>query len=69
VKRWRPRSSFDDFADVRPQVDLDRDDGTNMALVQRRPLGVVAAITPWNSALYVTAMKIAPALAPATPLS
>jgi acyl-CoA reductase-like NAD-dependent aldehyde dehydrogenase len=54
---------FDDFASLRPPVELDRDDGTNMARVQRRPLGVVAAITPWNSALYVTAMKIAPALA------
>jgi acyl-CoA reductase-like NAD-dependent aldehyde dehydrogenase len=27
------------------------------------PLGVVAAIVPWNSALYVAAMKAAPALA------
>jgi acyl-CoA reductase-like NAD-dependent aldehyde dehydrogenase len=28
-----------------------------------RPLGVVAAIVPWNSALYVAGMKAAPALA------
>jgi acyl-CoA reductase-like NAD-dependent aldehyde dehydrogenase len=54
---------FDDMAEVRPQSELARDDGTNVARVQRRPIGVVAAITPWNAALYVTAMKIAPALA------
>ena len=29
----------------------------------RHPLGVVACITPWNSPLVLTAMKIAPALA------
>jgi acyl-CoA reductase-like NAD-dependent aldehyde dehydrogenase len=54
---------FLDMADVRPAQELFRDDGTNMARVSRRPLGVVAAIVPWNSALYVTAMKAAPALA------
>lgn len=54
---------LDDFAAVRPRLELDRDDGVHVAQVQRRPIGVVAAISPWNSALYVTAMKIAPALA------
>ncbi len=54
---------FDDLADVRPERELVRDDGINVAHVQRRPIGVVAAITPWNAALYVMAMKIAPALA------
>ena len=31
------------------------------------PLGVVAAITPWNSPLLLAAWKLAPALRPATP--
>jgi acyl-CoA reductase-like NAD-dependent aldehyde dehydrogenase len=29
----------------------------------REPIGVVAAITPWNSPLYLTTLKLAPALA------
>jgi len=39
-------------------------DKPNMfAMTVREPLGVVAAIVPWNSQLFLTAMKIAPALA------
>jgi 4-guanidinobutyraldehyde dehydrogenase/NAD-dependent aldehyde dehydrogenase len=34
-----------------------------LALVQRLPLGVVAAITPWNFPLSTTAWKLAPSLA------
>ncbi len=34
-----------------------------MAYTLREPLGVIAAIIPWNSPLYLTAIKIAPALA------
>jgi len=34
-----------------------------MAYTIREPLGVVAAIIPWNSPLYLTAIKLAPALA------
>ena len=33
------------------------------AEVRRRPLGVVAAITPWNNPVYIALGKIAPALA------
>tara|TARA_B110000503_G_scaffold36706_1_gene60043 strand:- start:35139 stop:36623 length:1485 start_codon:yes stop_codon:yes gene_type:complete len=33
------------------------------AMTIREPLGVVAAIVPWNSQLFLTAVKIAPALA------
>ncbi|HBZ08281.1 MAG TPA: aldehyde dehydrogenase [Bacillus bacterium] len=32
------------------------------AFTTREPLGVVAAITPWNSPLYLTTLKLAPAL-------
>ncbi|WP_221796335.1 aldehyde dehydrogenase [Oceanobacter mangrovi] len=34
-----------------------------MAYTVREPIGVVAAIIPWNSPLYLTAIKVAPALA------
>jgi acyl-CoA reductase-like NAD-dependent aldehyde dehydrogenase len=34
-----------------------------LALIQRLPLGVVAAIVPWNFPLSTTAWKLAPALA------
>ncbi|MFW3617126.1 aldehyde dehydrogenase family protein, partial [Billgrantia antri] len=35
----------------------------SLALVLREPIGVVAAIVPWNFPLMMTAWKIAPALA------
>jgi len=35
----------------------------NLALIQRLPLGVVAAIVPWNFPLSTTAWKLAPSLA------
>lgn len=38
-------------------------DGQPMGLVLREPIGVVAAIVPWNSQLHLSAFKIAPALA------
>lgn len=39
-----------------------QDDAGVLARVQRQPLGVVAAITPWNFPLLLAAMKLAPAL-------
>jgi acyl-CoA reductase-like NAD-dependent aldehyde dehydrogenase len=39
------------------------DDAQLKATVVRQPIGVVAAITPWNFPLLLAAMKIAPALA------
>jgi gamma-glutamyl-gamma-aminobutyraldehyde dehydrogenase len=44
---------FDEVAPVGPR---------DVALLRREPLGVVAAIVPWNYPLIITAWKIAPAL-------
>jgi acyl-CoA reductase-like NAD-dependent aldehyde dehydrogenase len=56
-----------------------RDDARDYIMQQRAPLGVVAAITPWNYPLVLLMMKVAPALlagntvvakpAPTTPLT
>jgi acyl-CoA reductase-like NAD-dependent aldehyde dehydrogenase len=56
-----------------------RDDGRCLVEVRREPVGVVAAITPWNFPLALAAWKLAPALlagnvvvlkpSPLTPLS
>ena len=61
-----------DWEDIRPGL-------MGPTVVRRTPVGVVAAIVPWNVPLYVTMLKLAPALAagccvvikpaPATPLS
>jgi len=48
------RLSGDRLDSVRPGIDVE---------VTREPLGVVAAITPWNFPLAIPAWKIAPALA------
>ena len=48
------RLTGDAVASVRPGVDVD---------VIREPVGVVAAITPWNFPIAIPAWKIAPALA------
>lgn len=37
--------------------------GATMSVVVREPVGVVAAVVPWNSQLHLAAYKIAPALA------
>lgn len=39
-----------------------RDDGERLVRITRKPLGVVAAITPWNVPLILLVLKIAPAL-------
>jgi acyl-CoA reductase-like NAD-dependent aldehyde dehydrogenase len=50
------------FADLRPDLEVVQDDDVAYAVVQRRPLGVVAAITPWNFPLGLALWKLAPAL-------
>ena len=43
-------------------VEVLQDDASARIEVRRRPLGVVAAITPWNFPLILATWKIAPAL-------
>jgi len=43
--------------------DETRTDGSNTSIVTQEPVGVVAAITPWNGPLSTPALKVAPALA------
>ncbi|RJL20844.1 aldehyde dehydrogenase family protein [Bailinhaonella thermotolerans] len=67
------------FADLEIPTEVIRDDDQARVEVRRRPLGVVAAITPWNYPVMLAAWKIAPALlagntmvlkpSPYTPLS
>jgi 4-guanidinobutyraldehyde dehydrogenase/NAD-dependent aldehyde dehydrogenase len=55
--RWSGEA-IDKVYDEIPPTPVD-----TLALVQRLPLGVVAAIVPWNFPLSTTAWKLAPALA------
>jgi acyl-CoA reductase-like NAD-dependent aldehyde dehydrogenase len=50
------------FADLRLEPTVIRDDGKLLLKAVRRPLGVVAASTPWNGPLGTLGMKIGPAL-------
>jgi acyl-CoA reductase-like NAD-dependent aldehyde dehydrogenase len=70
---------FEYTASLPIPVEVVVDTDTNRVEVRRRPLGVVAAITPWNYPLILAVWKIAPALlagntvvikpSPYTPLS
>jgi acyl-CoA reductase-like NAD-dependent aldehyde dehydrogenase len=53
---------FSYFADLEIPSEVIQDDGWARVEVLRRPLGVVAAITPWNFPLALASWKIAPAL-------
>ncbi|MES1971130.1 MAG: aldehyde dehydrogenase family protein [Pseudomonadota bacterium] len=67
------------FAAMRLEPKVLRDEGGNRVTERRTPLGVVAAITPWNYPLILLANKVGPALmagntmvckpAPTTPLT
>ncbi|MFC4913864.1 aldehyde dehydrogenase family protein [Actinomadura gamaensis] len=67
------------FADLELPREVIQDDDAAFVEVVRRPLGVVAAITPWNFPLLLAAWKLGPALlagntvvlkpSPYTPLS
>jgi acyl-CoA reductase-like NAD-dependent aldehyde dehydrogenase len=70
---------LDYFADLELESSVIQDDEVARVEVVRRPLGVVAAITPWNYPLLLACWKLAPALragntvvlkpSPYTPLS
>jgi acyl-CoA reductase-like NAD-dependent aldehyde dehydrogenase len=67
------------FATLDLPTEVLKEDGTQKVVRQHRPLGVVAAITPWNLPLLLLMIKVAPALlagntvvakpAPTTPLT
>lgn len=50
------------FARLEVPEELIIDDGSARVQTRRRPMGVVAAITPWNSPLMLAAWKLGPAL-------
>lgn len=66
-------------ADLRLEPEVLQDDEQALAVLHRRPLGVIAAISPWNAPLIISMAKVGPALAagntvvlkpsPFTPLS
>ncbi|WP_110950866.1 aldehyde dehydrogenase family protein [Pseudomonas bohemica] len=51
---------YANFTPPAPQVL--RDDAQRLVRIERRPLGVVAAIAPWNVPIILLVLKIAPAL-------
>ena len=67
------------FVEMRPETRVLKDDGANRVIEHRTPLGVVAAITPWNFPVILLMNKLGPALvagntmvakpAPTTPLT
>ena len=62
---YSPSVMLNYYADLAKKIDEDdvRDGGLSRVTVRREPVGVVAAITPWNYPMGIAAMKIAPALA------
>jgi acyl-CoA reductase-like NAD-dependent aldehyde dehydrogenase len=61
IQAGLPIASFRMAADLLDEIALEEEAGT--ALIVRDPVGVVAAITPWNYPLHQVACKVAPALA------
>jgi acyl-CoA reductase-like NAD-dependent aldehyde dehydrogenase len=50
------------FASLDLPLKLLKEDATQKVVQQRTPLGVVAAITPWNFPMILLMIKVAPAL-------
>ncbi|MEJ2870434.1 aldehyde dehydrogenase [Actinomycetospora sp. OC33-EN08] len=75
-----PKVLLDSFLELAPEYPWrsERVAATGRGLVVREPVGVVAAVVPWNAPLLISIMKLAPALlagctvvlkpAPETPL-
>jgi len=53
---------FSYFANLETRPEVLQDDGEKRIQIVRKPLGVVAAITPWNFPVVLLAWKFAPAL-------
>ena len=49
-------------AKLRPQVEVLKDDATGRVELRRKPLGVVASITPWNFPILIAIWHIIPAI-------
>lgn len=70
---------LDYYAGVRIEPEILIEDDSRRVELHRKPLGVVAAIVPWNAPVFIACNKIAPALAagnsiivktaPSTPLT
>ncbi|WP_439943969.1 aldehyde dehydrogenase [Streptomyces sp. BBFR115] len=58
------RLLLDSFLELAPRYEWStvRRSNTGNALVTREPVGVVAAVVPWNAPLLVTVLKLVPAL-------
>ena len=59
---------YDYYAGLADKVEgtvLPIDKPNVQAITTRIPIGVIAAIIPWNSQMFLTATKVAPALASA----
>lgn len=54
---------LDFYAEQSLDVEVISEDEHRRVELHRKPLGVVAAISPWNAPLYLSVSKIAPALA------
>src|SRR5947209_4818334 len=61
IQAGLPIANFANFAKLLKEFGFEERVGNS--LVMREPVGVVAAITPWNYPLHQIALKVAPALA------
>jgi len=53
---------FESFASLDFEAEVLKEDDANLVKLLRKPLGVVATITPWNFPLAILSWKLAPAI-------